>query len=114
MSGGRWLICGLSGLALAGLWGLTDHWAAWDNENLLLLNPLAFFLLSSLWRTRRGIPPSRFANAILAMQLLAMLIAVLLHLLPGNVQQNQPWLLFALPCWLALAWNLRARTRVPF
>jgi hypothetical protein len=23
------------------------------------------------------------------------------------VQQNQPWLLFALPCWLVLAWSLR-------
>ena len=41
------------------------------------------------------------------LQLLAILIALLLHLLPGVVQQNQPWLLFALPCWLALAWTLR-------
>jgi hypothetical protein len=28
------------------------------------------------------------------------------------VQQNQPWLLFALPVWLALAWSTRpARAR---
>ena len=33
--------------------------------------------------------------------------SVLLHLLPGVVQQNQPWLLLALPCWIALAWSLR-------
>jgi hypothetical protein len=32
---------------------------------------------------------------------------VLLHLLPGTVQQNQPWILFAMPVWLALAWGLR-------
>jgi hypothetical protein len=35
------------------------------------------------------------------------MVAVLLHLLPGTVQQNQPWLPFALPIWLALAWSLR-------
>lgn len=32
---------------------------------------------------------------------------MLLHLLPGTVQQNQPWLLFAMPVWLAIAWALR-------
>jgi hypothetical protein len=40
-------------------------------------------------------------------QLVAALLAIGLHLLPGVVQQNQPWLLFALPCWLALAFTLR-------
>jgi hypothetical protein len=34
-------------------------------------------------------------------------VAIGLHLLPGIVQQNQPWLLFGLPCWVALAWTLR-------
>jgi hypothetical protein len=29
------------------------------------------------------------------------------HLLPGTAQQNQPCLLFALPCGLVLAWGLR-------
>jgi hypothetical protein len=29
LAGAWWLICGLSGLVLAGLWGLTDHWVAW-------------------------------------------------------------------------------------
>jgi uncharacterized membrane protein YccC len=41
--------------------------------------------------------------------LLAVLAALALHLLPGVVQQNQPWLLFALPCWLVLAWCLRQK-----
>jgi hypothetical protein len=49
---------------------------------------------------------------LLPLQLLAMLIALLLHLLPGVVQQNQPWLLFALPCWLVLAWSLRQKARL--
>lgn len=101
---------GLVGLLLLALWTLTAHHAAWSNANLLLFNPLAFLLLPTLWRARRGFAASRLIDGVIAIQLLAVVIAVLLHLLhllPGTVQQNQPWLLFALPCWLALAWSLR-------
>jgi hypothetical protein len=94
---------------LLALWLLTDHRSAWANANLLLFNPLAWLLLPSLWRARRGVAPSRFIDGVIVLQLAAVLVAVLLHLLPGVVQQNQPWLLFALPCWLALAWSLRRR-----
>jgi hypothetical protein len=98
---------GFVGLVLLALWLLTDHHSAWANANLLLFSPLAWLLLPSLWRARRGFAPSRFIDGVIVLQLLAVLVAVLLHLLPGVVQQNQPWLLFALPCWLALAWSLR-------
>jgi hypothetical protein len=98
---------GLVGVLLLGLWTLTSHHAAWANANLLLFNPLAFLLLPTLWRSRRGFAASRFMDGVIAVQLLAAVAAVALHLLPGTVQQNQPWLLFALPCWLALAWSLR-------
>ena len=98
---------GLIGLLLLVLWTLTTHHSAWANANLLLFNPFAFLLLPTLWRARRNIAPSRFIDGLILLQLLAVLIALSLHLLPGVVQQNQPWLLFALPCWLALAWTLR-------
>lgn len=101
------LAAGLIGLLLLALWTLTTHYSAWANANLLLFNPLAFVLLPTLWRSRRGIAASRFMDGVIALQLLACVTTVLLHLLPGTVQQNQPWLLFALPCWLALAWSLR-------
>jgi len=101
------VVAGLVGLLLLALWTLTSHHAAWANANLLLFNPLAFLLLPTLWRSRRGYAASRFIDGVIALQLLACMVAVLLHLLPGTVQQNQPWLLFALPCWLALAWSLR-------
>ncbi|MFC5579632.1 DUF4105 domain-containing protein [Rhodanobacter terrae] len=101
------LSAGIVGLILLTLWTLTTHHSAWSNANLLLFNPLAFLLLPTLWRSRRGLAASRFMDGVIALQLLAGMIAVLLHLLPGTVQQNQPWLLFALPCWLALAWSLR-------
>ncbi|MDE1892991.1 MAG: DUF4105 domain-containing protein [Xanthomonadaceae bacterium] len=103
----------LVGLVLLVLWTLTTHHSAWANANLLLFNPLALLLLPALWRSRRGIAASRFSNGVIALQLLATVIAVALHLLPGTVQQNQPWLLFALPCWLALAWSLRRNDGPP-
>ncbi|WP_255368399.1 DUF4105 domain-containing protein [Rhodanobacter sp. OK091] len=106
--GTLYLLCaGIIGLVLLTLWTLTTHHSAWNNANLLLFNPLAFLLLPTLWRSRRGLAASRFMDGVIALQLLASMVAVLLHLLPGTVQQNQPWLLFALPCWLALAWSLR-------
>lgn len=101
------LLAGLVGVVLLGLWTLTTHHSSWANANLLLFNPLAWLLLPTLWRTRRGFAASRFVDGLIVLQLLAMLAALALHLLPGTVQQNQPWLLFALPCWLALAWGLR-------
>jgi hypothetical protein len=106
--GTLYLLCaGIIGLVLLALWTLTTHHSAWRNANLLLFNPLAFLLLPTVWRSRRGFAASRFMDGVIALQLFAIVVAVLLHLLPGTVQQNQPWLLFALPCWLALAWGLR-------
>jgi hypothetical protein len=105
------LLAGIVGVALLILWLGTAHHSAWANANLLLFNPLAWLLFASVWRARRGAPASRLANAVIVVQLAAALIAIALHLLPGVVQQNQPWLLFALPCWLALAFTLRRGSR---
>jgi len=101
------LFAGIAGLLMLVLWTLTAHHSAWANANLLLFNPLAFLLLRAARQARRNIAPSRLANGALMLQLIALLLALLMHLLPGVVQQNQPWILFALPCWLALAWTLR-------
>lgn len=105
------LFAGIAGLLMLTLWTLTAHHSAWGNANLLLFNPFAFVLLAPIWRAHRNVAPSRLANSALALQLIAVLIAVLMHLLPGVVQQNQPWILFAMPCWLALGWTLRLQAR---
>jgi hypothetical protein len=105
------LVAGLCGLVMLILWTLTEHHSAWANANLLLFNPLAFVLIGSVWAARRHMQPSRFAHGVTIVQLGALLVALLLHLLPGVVQQNQPWILFALPVWLALAWTLRNASR---
>ncbi len=102
------VLAAVAGTGLLVLWSLTTHHAAWANANLLPFNPLALALLPSTWRARRGLPASRLADIVLLIQLVALLAAVLLHLLPDTVQQNQPWLLFAMPVWLAMAMALRS------
>ena len=101
------LAAGLVGLVMLMLWTLTTHHSAWANANLLLFNPLAFVLLRAPWQARNSTGMSRLATFVSLIQLIGLLLAIGLHLLPGIVQQNQPWILFALPCWLALAWSLR-------
>lgn len=105
------VLAGVIGLLLIALWTLTTHYSAWANANLLLFNPFAFAMIVPLWRARRGRAVSRRVDALLLIQLFALLLAIGLHLLPGVVQQNQPWLLFALPTWLALSWSLRSGVR---
>ncbi len=106
------LKAGVIGLFLLGLWTLTQHHAAWENANLLLFNPLAFGLVPAVWRVNRGAGVSRLALGLVALQLILLPAALLLHLAPGTVQQNQPWLLFAIPAWSALAWSLANAAKV--
>jgi hypothetical protein len=97
------LVAGLLGTALLALWAVTTHHAAWRNENLLVFNPLAFVMVGAAWRTRKGIDGSRLARILVAVQVGAALLGLLVHFLPGMAQQNLPWLLFAIPVWLAIA-----------
>jgi hypothetical protein len=96
-------LAGLLGTILLALWTLTTHYAAWNNANLLVFNPLAFLLLASVWRSRKGAAASRLARMLIAFQIAAASIGLILHFLSGVVQQNLPWLLFAIPVWLAIA-----------
>ncbi|MEW5834096.1 MAG: DUF4105 domain-containing protein [Pseudomonadota bacterium] len=112
--GSLWLsLAGVAGLLMLGLWTLTSHHSAWANANLLLFNPLALAFIPALWRAARQRPARRWEDPLLIAQLLAGLAALALHLLPGTVQQNQPWLLLGLPAWLALAWSLRSGRVAP-
>ena len=105
-----WLICGLSGLALAGLWGLTDHWAAWDNENLLLLNPLCS-LLPVMW-----LRTPRIACGLATLIAAAALLTLIIRALPGLYQDNLAFIALAVPVHLVLAvlaWRQRSLVGAP-
>jgi hypothetical protein len=111
---GVWLsIVALLALVLAFLWGFTDHAAAYRNENLLLLNPLAapLAILFPMLLYRRAVGPwvPWLASAFAGLSFLALLLKPL----PWWFQVNGELLALALPIHLAVAavaWTLvRAR-----
>lgn len=109
LAAGLWALCGVTGLGLLALWLLTDHVAAWSNENLLLFNPLCLALLPgalALWRGREPTPGFR---RLLLLVLLGAGLALFLRFLPFRVQDNGDWIVLLLPIHAALAWTLRRR-----
>ncbi len=105
------LVCGIGGVILGVVWGFTEHWSGWYNENLLLLNPLCLFLLPGWITYARGDmrtqPRIQRLSAIVAF--LAALTLVL-KLFPMLGQSNLSWILLLLPPHLALAliaWHRR-------
>jgi len=86
----------LGGGLLLFLWLFTAHEAAWRNENLLLLNPLAVLL----WRFR-GSMVERGAVLLMVVGLVA---ALVLKLLPG-AQWNYDMMLWLVPAQIALFWT---------
>jgi hypothetical protein len=102
-----WLLAaGLAGLFMLAIWTLTTHHAGWANANLLLFNPLAWLLLVAVWRGQVSPRAHLMAWIVTALTALA-LIGNLTDLL---TQRNLPWILLALPVWLALLHVLRHRT----
>jgi Domain of unknown function (DUF4105) len=96
------IFAGIAGTLLLALWTLTMHHAAWRNANLLVFNPLAFALIGSAWRSRNRVGGSGFSRTLVAIQVGAALLAVVLHFLGATSQQNLPWLLFSVPVWIAV------------
>lgn len=99
-----WLLCGLCGVALAGLWGLTDHWATWGNENLLLLDPLCIVLPAVWWRAPRI---ARWLATVIAA---AALIGLIMRTFPGMYERNLPFVALTVPVHVSLAvvaWRAR-------
>jgi hypothetical protein len=100
--GGAWtLLAGIFGLVLAGLWAFTDHAAAYQNENLLQVNPLQLALFPVLVRSssssaRRRVWVAGFPAAL-------SLAGLLLKLLPGFYQVNGEIIGLALPINLGVA-----------
>jgi Domain of unknown function (DUF4105) len=104
-----WLICGFSGLVLAGLWGFSAHWAIWENENLLLLNPLCLVLPMVWWRA------PRIACYLATVIAAAALISLIIRTLPGLYQGNLAFIALAVPVHLilaVLAWRPRSVANV--
>ena len=101
LAGGWTLLAGIFGLVLAGLWAFTDHAAAYQNENLLQMNPLQLALFPMLVRSTSNATRLRvWVAGFLAALSLA---GVLLKLVPGFYQVNGEIIGLALPIHLGVA-----------
>jgi uncharacterized protein DUF4105 len=106
------LLIGIAGLILAGLWGLTDHAAAYNNENVLqadlLLLPLLWFVPRLALSSRPG---TRSAVALAGIVAALSMVGLLLKLLPGFYQVNGAIIALALPAHAGVAAGLWQLTR---
>jgi hypothetical protein len=106
--GGWGLVCGVAGLVLAGLWGLTDHVMAYRNENLFQANPLALLLSALVLPWLRGRPGAVRWMAAGAAGLAGLaLLGFMLQVLPWLDQVNGPIIALALPIHLGVALAVR-------
>lgn len=111
LSLGLWLLCGLAGLGLLALWGLTTHVAAHGNENLLLFSPLALLLLPGTLALARGRAPSHRYPWWLRLVLASAALALFLKFLPFRIQANGDWIALMLPLLAALTLRLGGQAR---
>jgi hypothetical protein len=103
LCGGWSLLAGIFGLVLAGLWAFTDHAAAYQNENLLQLNPLQLVLFPMLLRSTSLSSRPVWVAAFLAALSLA---GLLLKLVPGFYQVNGDIIGLTLPIHIGVAAGL--------
>jgi Domain of unknown function (DUF4105) len=107
------LLSGLAGVVVAGLWGLTDHFAAYRNENVLQTNLLALPLLWFVTRLVFGSPSAARPAFILGLILAALSLAGLfLKALPQLYQVNGNVIALALPAHAGLVagiWRMDRR-----
>ncbi len=102
------LLAGVGGLVLLLGWLATDHWGMARNLNLLLLNPLWWWLLPAALSQFRRRPRARAATGIWVLGLLA------LASLPGlylSEQNNAHWVAVLLPAQLAMLLQLFKRNQ---
>jgi hypothetical protein len=111
------LITGVGGLVLSGLWALTDHAAAYNNENILQMNLLALpllWLVPAVVRGRRSLLRITLGLAVGVTTI--SLLGLLLKLLPPFYQMNWSIIALALPVHAGLAagiWKLAALPSAP-
>jgi hypothetical protein len=104
------LLSGVAGLVLGGLWGLTDHAAAYHNENVLQANLLALPLLWLIPKSIRAGSDHRRVALVLATIVAAVSLGgLILKLLPQFCQVNGDVIALALPAHggvVAALWRL--------
>jgi hypothetical protein len=107
-----YLLMGIGGVILLGLWGFTDHLAARSNENVLQLSLLALPLVALLpLGVRRG---GNWGRAAMRTSVLIVALAgagLVLKILPGFYQVNLEIMALVLPVYLGLTGGLLLQLR---
>ncbi len=112
ISGIFWVVCGLAGIGLSVLWGLTEHRAIWANQNILLTSPLSLLLLPGAWQMVRGLPASRWHTLWVGVVAISACAALFLKCFPFLDQANGNWIGLFLPIHLALAYAVRRQPTI--
>jgi hypothetical protein len=109
------LFAAMGGAVLAGLGGLTDHAAAYYNENILQLNllalPLLWLLPRCVWRRRSS---ARLTLLLAATIAAISLLGLVLKVLPQFYQVNGSIIALALPIHVGVAagvWKVGSREK---
>ena len=113
MLGTLWyLVLGLGGVILLGLWGFTDHWVTYRNENVMQFNLFALPLVVLLpLALRRGGKSARAARRAAVVVAVVSLAGLLLKILPVFYQVNLETIALILPVNLAFAAAIALATR---
>jgi hypothetical protein len=105
-----WFSSGMAGVVVAGLWGFTDHSAAYYNENVLQTNLLALLLLWFGTRLAFGSQRAATPALVLSAGMAALsILGLLLKALPQFYQVNGEIISLALPAHAGIAaamWRL--------
>ena len=92
------IVLSICGLVLLALWFLTDHVAAWRNENILLFDPLCLMLLPTWFGWfRANRRPSRFAANLGLVIVLLCGLALFIKIFQLQPQDNRFWIALLLP-----------------
>ena len=108
-----WFVSGLIGVLSLFIWFGTAHRFGWANQNLLLLNPVAWLLLPGGWRALRGRDPGKAFRWVLLAICAAGSVALFMNWLSVQPQRNLHWIGLILPVHLAAAWVFWRRRPAP-
>lgn len=105
-----WLLSGFVGIGVLALWLATAHWAAWQNENLMLFSPWALLAFLVLKR-KNGFSRSLGKVIVVAAPVQTLLMVVLQSFTDFMWQQNLEWVLLVFPIQIAILVQTWRRSR---
>ena len=102
-----WLLSGLIGVVLTGLWTCTDHTITWNNANLLLFPPFCLMLLWSIPNFWKVLPPKKWICVWCQITVFCSFSALILYIVSAHPQKNISWVGLVVPVHCAIAYAIK-------